>query len=243
MRRRILVLAATVVSLLALTSGSVMAVVVTLDQHQDDASWNALPVGPGVSLGQTFKAGLSGSLVKVSFDVSPSVIPDVARPAAVPSILVQITKTSGLFPTGDILAQETLTVSDGWNDVDFGTPPTVAAGTSYAIVITPQTAGYDVSWLGNCTDVYDRGQALIVDGAWKTVLKYAYDHDVMQTICAFDFAFKTYVAGQGSPPPTSTGRSGESRDSNSPMLLYAGLAAGAAFLSIVSIRRLAAYRR
>jgi hypothetical protein len=85
---------------------------------------------------------------------------------------------------------------------------------------------------------------MILDGTWKTILQYAQDHPPLtqQVVCAQDFAFKTYVLGM-TPPPTGTGGSGESRDSGSPMLLFAGLAAAAAFVTIVSTRRLATSRR
>ena len=132
MGRRLLVFVATVASLVALTGGSALATVAgTLDQHQDGDSWNNLAVAPGMSLGQTFKAGLSGSLVKVSVEVSladVTVPSGVARPAASGSVEVDVTSTTGGSPD-TVLATETATLNDGWNDVIFGSPHAVVSWT------------------------------------------------------------------------------------------------------------------
>lgn len=248
MRRRVLVLTATVASLLALTCGSVMATLLpgNLDQKQETVSQdggNQPMVGPGQTYGreaQTFTAGVSGSLVRVAVDVSPSVVvtQSVAQPKVAGSIQVAIYSTNAGGNPDASLASVTATLNEGWNNIIFGTPTNVTKLTKYAIVVTPQ-AGFDNQWYGDCsgeTDNYAGGQAMIDNnGDWVAVSSV--------TGCVRDFAFRTYVAGKGTPPPTNTGGSGESRDSGSPMLLFAGIAAGAAFLTIVSTRQLAILRR
>jgi hypothetical protein len=241
--RRIPMIAATVVTLMAFTAGSVLAAPVT-DNSQTDHSWNNLGVSSDYHLAQTFTAHHTGTLVKADLWVSPQAGANgtKARPNASGLITVEIRSTSANLPTASVLATETPTLSDGLNTVTFTTPAGVVAGTKYAMVITP--AG-GAGWMGTCTDALAGGEALVYDGAWKTIPAYAagipgWDPAV---VCARDFAFVTYVQpGTATPPPTTTsGR--EDRPSPtppaSPALLFAGLAAAGAF---VAIRRFAPTR-
>jgi hypothetical protein len=88
MGRRLLVFAATVASLVALTSRSAAAVVPTgtLTSTRTATRWQNLLVSRGISVGQTFKAGMSGPLARVSIEVALGAVADVARPAVSGSV-------------------------------------------------------------------------------------------------------------------------------------------------------------
>jgi hypothetical protein len=203
---------------LAVTAGSALAAPIpgTLDQQQTDASvgfW----MNMNVYRAQTFTAGATGTLSAVTIQTqvtqpnvaAPAAQLNVAAPAAAGDYLIEIWATSGGVPSGaSALASETV-VGDtgGLVVVAFSSPPSVVAGTQYAIRLVVE-AGGEINWLGDCqSNPYAGGQALVFDvtgaATWQTVADWATANDSLD--CALDFAFATYVtAAQATPQPTAS---------------------------------------
>jgi hypothetical protein len=84
--------------------------------------------------GQTFTAGVSGSLSRVDLDLFCS-----GCTGTTPNLTVSIRATSGNVPTGSDLAVATIpgfnSGSGGYFSANFSTPATLAAGTKYAVII------------------------------------------------------------------------------------------------------------
>jgi hypothetical protein len=165
--------------------------------------------GSDVGLGQTFTAGISGSLTGVELYLTAL---DATTP---PTLTVQIESTTSGVPDGTVLATTTVATSDisftpGWVSATFATPPAVTAGTMYAITL-PDLPQADVSpWLvwgldsetsGAYTD-YTGGDAYAsVAGSWASMFTILNDGDTG----AADLAFRTYVqAPVATPTPTPT---------------------------------------
>ena len=109
----------------------------TLDQSYP--TWNTrgeyLGLNSGQSIGQSFKAGLSGPLSRIAVGMTSS--------GTVTQITAEIYLASGGNATGSALATKTIvgtivpTSSGGALTVfDFASPATVAAGSTYVIVMT-----------------------------------------------------------------------------------------------------------
>jgi hypothetical protein len=253
--RRIGVVLAAAAAMLALTTGSALALVIpgTLDQQQTDTS-SGYYMNMNQYRAQTFTAGMTGALDAVTIGTGTNE-PSLVAPAAAGDYSVEIWATTGGVPSGaSALAAQTVTGNPGGVVVVvFSSPPSVVAGTQYAIRLVV-AAGGEINWLGNCqADSYAGGQALVyaLDGAqtWQTVPAWA--NDVDASACMLDFAFQTYVtAAQATPqpsvavtpPPTATGAStAPDNQSGVPFLIVlAGLASAAAF---VTIRRYGLVRR
>jgi hypothetical protein len=252
--RRIGMVLAALTAMLALTTGSALALVIpgTLDQQQTDTT-SGLYLGSNFYRAQTFTAGATGTLDAVTIHTG-SQAPSLVAPAAAGDYSVEIWATSAGVPSGaSALAAETVAGDPGGAVVViFTSPASVVSGTQYAIRLVPD-AGGAISWLGNCeTDNYAGGQALIYDvlnyPTWRTVPAWAADAD--SSACLLDFAFATYVTAPQAtaqptaavtPPPTAT-KTGATPDNQSgaPVLLvFAGLASAAAF---VTIRRYGLFR-
>jgi hypothetical protein len=229
-KHRIPALAAAVAFLLTMTAGTALATVPgTLDQDQT-ATTATLP--PQTLLAQTFTAGLSGALEAVQVHTALEVAPNgVAKPHA-GSITIQITGTSSGLPTSTILASATVSnPADGdWNLFEFSPAYHVVSGTKYAILLQG-TGG--IEWNGACADNYGPGTALIADSTWKTIATWNDQY------CVQDFAFRTYVNTNATPPPTSTAVSSpaDSPSDSSLLLVFAGLAGLAAAAAFTSIAR------
>jgi hypothetical protein len=164
--------------------------------------------GANVGLGQTFTAGISGTLTGVELFLNRL---DATAPA---NLTIQIESTSNGDPSGTVLASATVATSSipttaGWVGVTFATPPTVAAGTVYAITL-PDLPQQDVApWLvwgldstatAAYTD-YAGGEAYAsVAGAWATLARVLNDGDSGNA----DLAFRTYVTAAATPTPTAT---------------------------------------
>ena len=259
MRHRILFLVMAVAALLAMTAGSALAAVPgTLDSQQTDVSGGLLPQA---MLAQTFVPTISGSLDAVEVYTSFGEIATVAAaPNDVPDITVQITGTASDLPTSTILASETVAPADGdWAPVVFSAPTNVVAGTKYAILVSQDAATGSTEWNGACgSDPYGPGEALIFDSTWQSIGTF------FAKSCLTDFAFRTYITAptptpvptvspspfqsvQGAtaaptPPPTNTGDSG-SADNSGYLLVFVGLATGAALLAFASTSRRRHIRR
>jgi hypothetical protein len=213
-KHRIPVLAAAVVSLLALTAGGALATVPTgtLDASQTELT-STFPPSTDHPLAQTFTATLTGKLdtvqihttqlVTLGLSVNPNLSPGDM------TVEIRTTDGSGL-PTSTVLATQSLTpVHADWSNVAFNTQADVVTGTKYAIVVTEvASVGNSVnSWDGSCNDNYGPGAALVLNGAvWMTVPAYAAGGNP-EIDCMQDFAFRTFVtvaapAPVVTPPPT-----------------------------------------
>jgi hypothetical protein len=219
-----------------------------VDQSQTDASWANLEVSSPFRLAQTFTAGHSGDLVGVDLFTWQNVSPTV-RPAAAGAVTVAIwsTDVNGV-PNAPILATVDATPSaDGWNQFIFAASLHIVKDTKYAIVV--EAAG-GVQLDGTCTDVYPGGQAFAYDAAWMSLPDLAtLLHYDPTSVCALDFAFRTYVTADlvtpaptaGTPPPTATAST--PADGGSPDTAFALALAGLlACLAFVSVRRLSLRR-
>ncbi len=189
---RLPALAAAVLGLLAMSSGTALALG-TLDQHQTNTSGYTIDWLPPDKLAQTFVAGMSGRLdtVQISADAFGA------------KVTVQLFTTSGHLPAAP-LASQILTLNDtGWTQVHFTTPASVVKGRQYAIVVTPSK---EVGWRGACTNVYAGGQALVREGStWYTVPGWAVAFGgTASSYCALDYAFTTYVTLPPAPAATPT---------------------------------------
>jgi hypothetical protein len=84
--------------------------------------------------GQTFTAGVTGQLTQVDVDLFCS-----GCTGTTPNLTLSIRATSGGLPTGADMASATIpgfsSGSGGYFSASFGSPPTLTAGTQYAIVI------------------------------------------------------------------------------------------------------------
>jgi hypothetical protein len=255
MRRRFAMAASGVLAILALTGGSALAAVdpATLDQGQSDTSANGAYWGTAYTLAQTFTPAVSGTLTAVSLNVGVNT-PDAVNvvPAVAGDVTVGIYATSADVPTGSALATGAIAAGEipAWYDLELASPPTVAAGTVYAIVAKVGVGDF-INWTGHCDgDVYTRGEALILDeSTWQTIPAWAVANDASSNACEEDFAFRTYVTAPQAtaqptvavtPPPTGTGTLPESRTDSAPLLVAAGLALATAF---VTIRRYGLVRR
>jgi carboxypeptidase family protein/uncharacterized protein DUF4214 len=115
-------------------------VVLTNDPTVDQQNTNVTNSGFGFNstnwVGQTFTAGLSGSLTKVDVDLFCS-----GCTGTTPNLTVSIRATAGGFPTGADLATGTITGfssgSGGYFTATFTTPLAVTAGTQYALMVRP----------------------------------------------------------------------------------------------------------
>ena len=185
----------------------------TLDQSQTDPSGGAYGMGstyggPTRASGETFTAGLSGSLDQADLYL--------LRNCALSgdSLSVQLRTVSGspALPTSTVLAAASVPSASipvrpsdgGWVTALFPAPATVNAGTQYALVATSGSEcdlgtfhfmGY--SW--GCVDKnpYPGGTAVFGAGTWTSV-------------SGDDLAFKTYVvSGGGSQTATGTTATGQ----------------------------------
>lgn len=135
----------------------------TLDQSNTQPQNGQLNIYSSTVWGQTFTAGLSGSLDTVAVDLKNDV----------DNIVPTSTVTVGIYTTdaGDLpaslLTSATTTVTNTanptgpaqFNVVPFPAPTTVTAGQMYAIVVSGvQPAGNIVSWLGTFPSTYTRGR-------------------------------------------------------------------------------------
>ena len=157
----------------------------TLDQSQDVAT-TGLSVDTDYSIAQTFTAGVTGWLDRVSIAVGAT--PDLSE-----NLTVEIGDTTGGVPVAGVLASETIalnvTPEDGLVrlEIDFSSPAWVMAGTTYAIVV-PVTSVGSVGVGGQDLGSYAGG-----NGYWQYLATGWNLYD------AVDFAFRTYVTSAAPP--------------------------------------------
>jgi hypothetical protein len=244
MKLRLPLIAVAVAGILAMSAGSVLATIPgTPDAAQTAHDTNL--AAPAEIQVQTFVAKNSGSLGTVlvyTHTLVPTPPPGVVGPNVVPNVTTNVTvaifPTSGGFPTGSAMATQVVTpVDGGWTTVTFASPANVVATTKYALELA-QGATDTTMWDFACADNYGPGTPYILDGTWKTIFQFSAIN------CLADFAFQTFVVTPPPPvttaPPTSTssGPTGDTPGNPSSLLIFAGLASAAVFVSI-SRRRLA----
>ena len=189
MKHGIPVLAAAVASLLALVPGPALAIG-TLDQQQTNTSGYTINWIPGVKLAQTFTAARTGKLDTIDINADGYGSPVTIEIEAATSV-----------PTGAVLDTQSLSLNDtGWTQIKVKTPPSVTAGSKYAILISQFT---NVGWHGDCSNAYGGGQAFVFDtSAWYSVPGWAAAFGASaSSYCALDYAFRTYVT---KPAPAAT---------------------------------------
>ena len=168
------------VAVLALTAGGALAAADSQDQHQDAAAFDAGDHGTA----QTFKAGVSGQLDRVSLWGMTT------------GWTITVDLRDG-GPTGTLLGTSSTATpaTDGaWFDAIFSPTVHVTAGSTYAIVLNPSGAARIG---GTCAaDAYSDGQAL---GLWSNVWQTIPGVNSFDS-CITDFAFSTYVAATATPP-------------------------------------------
>src|SRR5439155_20543243 len=138
-------------------------------------------------MAQTFKAGLSGQIDRISLEQTFTTLTEN----------VQLQGVSNGKPDGTVLGSSSFTGALGccrlWKDFTFNPTVAVTAGTSYAIVVTPSS---NLTWYDSYSfDAYTDGQMwLMVSGSW------AY-----QTSYGRDFTFQEWlVSGSTNRPPQVT---------------------------------------
>lgn len=216
-------------------AGSALAVIPgTLDQHHECGGTDcnlsgvaAYPhwysqhlITPGnlVNLGQTFTAGVTGQLTEVELYLN---LQDGSIP---PSLDVHVVSTASGIPQSEaVLATTTVSTSGGswasmgtaaWIPVVFASPPTVTAGTQYAIILSradPAGSTWLVWEMDSDTGApaytnYPGGDALAstkgpadLTDTWASMFTILNDGGSGNA----DFAFRTYVAA-AAPTPTPT---------------------------------------
>jgi hypothetical protein len=263
--KRILSMGAALVAVLSIGAGSALAIPIpgTIDQQQtlvpDTVNWTDT-----YALAQTFTAGQTGNLVAIGVYVGaqqPQIAgkPAAVKPALADNIHLAVSETSGGVPVGTFLYGPTtasLPATLGWQYFVLPTPAPITAGNKYAIVMAA-ISPFWVTWAGECqTNSYTGGEALVQDSskktpAWQTVVSWGTNADTFAA-CQQDFAFKTFVEApfesfQGAtstpgstPPPTSTPAPADGSSTPALLLIFASMAAGAAF---VTVRRIDSIRR
>ena len=201
---RTILLMATVAFTPLLASGVAMAAVL-LDQEQTATTGGFTLSDANQRFAQTFTAGATGKLRKVSVsagcctrvDRNTFTPVDGGNPPGDMILKVFAVNSSGL-PTGSALStkvvpRERFPLHDGttsWMDVTFRKAASVRAGKRYALVMTSSTSraapnDFKYRWNFASGDVYTRGfvSYKLNRQAWTT-----------ESTDGFDHAFKTYVA-------------------------------------------------
>jgi hypothetical protein len=243
--RRIVGLAATIAAILTLAFSGPVAAVRTPNQHQDLFPTGGAYWGSVYQLAQTFQPSATGNVDLASAHLQVHTNANVnVKPAVPPTLTVGIYATTSGLPSGPALATSGGAIPDtaDWYDFTFSPVAPVVKDTTYALVVQPEANSF-VNWSGVCTsDEYDRGQALVNNDGWETLPAFlAGNEGANPAACQLDFAFRIFLTGGTSAPPTATAPapSGES-GSPSSLLLFIGCAAAAAF---VAARRMAPVRR
>jgi len=211
-----------------------------------------------VNLGQTFTAGITGKLTGVEIYANGRDIGGTSGPPASFTVHLESTTGSDHHPSGTVLATATVATPGGttadWLSAIFATPPSVVAGTVYAITLadlawqTPDDAWLrwelDSATVGDYTD-YPGGDAWASTGGdWASLYTILNDGDTG----AADLAFRTYVqpaavATLTQPATTTIPLSGTSGGSSEALLLaMIGLLCAALFL-VAGSPRLTGRRR
>lgn len=197
LRARFVAFSALVLALfLGIFPATSAAAVGTLDQQATGTSvdWYYSMNG-GYVVGQDFTAGITGALDRITIDA----LIDTGTPGPMTADLYA-TDVNG-FPTGSVLASTSAPESSFSSTVatvplDFSTPATVTAGTTYVVVFGNTGAG-TYHYL-NATNPPSGAKGVKKSGpsgSWQ-------NHTVSSTNTSFRFA--TYVTAGASPSPSAT---------------------------------------
>ena len=167
----------------------------TLDQSQT-ATGFSVTVNNTQMLAQTFTAGMTGQIDQLSLFLG--------QQFAAGGGAIQIQSVAAGQPSGTSLGATTYSgfIPAGWRDYPFGAAVSVTTGTQYAIVVIPNSASGNTTWVSSKTDVYAGGQAWSGTqgtGTWSGL--------------AMDFEFETWVAtGVNQAPVVAAAASGVNYD-------------------------------
>lgn len=190
-------------AVLLVTSAPGASAAVTLDQGFTTGSAPstlAVPIKTAYLRAQTFTAGLTGPLTKVT-------LPWVKARGGTGNLTVEIRATSSNTPTTTVLATETIPNASlpstlASYDVTFSSPASVSAGTTYAIVMGASADAVDVGYSN--TGGYAGGrETYSTDGSTGATWTPGTVRDLY---------FQTYVdvvaaaSAESEPPPPATYR-------------------------------------
>jgi hypothetical protein len=185
--------------------------------------WPSGPNPPGTTVAQIFRAGVTGALTDVALpilgclEVPPSFATCGQNNGSVVATLVAIA-ADGTPDSTHILATATIAGTDiplttparnaPLSDFSFANPPTVTAGSAYAITVTAvNTTGVMLYlWGGFASDSYSPGASLVNEGSGWITTRTADPNS------PFDLGFQTWVVSSTPPPvppPTSIPKLGE----------------------------------
>jgi hypothetical protein len=126
----------TLVDLTSSPGNVILLDAVNIDQQNISVTSSGFGFNSTSWFGQTFTAGVTGTLVKADIDLFCS-----GCTGTTPNITVALRATSGNLPTGSDLATATIpgfsSGAGGFFTATFSTPPTLTAGTQYALVLRP----------------------------------------------------------------------------------------------------------
>ncbi len=131
----------------------------SIDQQNTTLSNSGVGITTTTWGGQTFTAGLTGQLTRIDVNLFCS-----GCTGTTPDLTLSLRATSGNLPTGADIASATITGfnsgAGGFYTATFASPPTITAGTVYALVIrpvaNPSPGVYALT--RSATNVYSNGQ-------------------------------------------------------------------------------------
>lgn len=179
----------------------------TLDQSQTNAGSPQGLLGYHNVRGQSFAAGLTGTLDAVEVVASLEGADGAPAPEG-DDATIALWATSGGLPTGSSLAQARVHIGNTVGVIEWTLSQAVTAGTVYAITLVPDQRLY-LDWKGSCDgDAYTRGEALMLDNGfdpatWETLAHWRTSNQ-QSSPCMRDQAFNTYVTVAATPTPTPT---------------------------------------
>ena len=171
--------------------GDVVLTQFSLDQQNTTLGGSGFNVSTTQWIGQTFTPAVSGTLQKLDVNMFCS-----GCSGANPPVTVEIRPVSGILPsTTTVLATTTIAGfsigSSAYYTATFASPPTLTAGTQYAMLlrlVTPRSAGnYNATF--STANPYSRGIVVFSTNAGG----------VFGSIGADDLGFKTYMQPRYAP--------------------------------------------
>ena len=201
----------------------------TLDQQQNTHDHS---VGY-IVMAQTFTAGVSGTIKAVSlWTEGAESSTELSVEICSVSEGIDCTPPAGnavqpALDTGVLAVSASVLIPGGidqWFDFVFSTPPTVVAGTQYAIVTTA-----NAGWCGSTSNAYGGGSALNGSGGgWSSI-----NGDPV-----YDLAFQTFVTPNGATaPPTSAAELPGKPGDPAPLPLLLAIASAIPVVGVILVKR------